>query len=284
MTMPDEPALRSLRAAFDEEMEPAPEDQAMLDRAVQGTMASLAVGLIAASAATASASTTGSVAAVATRSGVLKMALPFLAGAAVSLAGGALYLSLRQVPAPAPGSVSAPPAAVVVPAPLAVPVEAPAQAEERALSVEDLPKMPASRVEPAPASAPVVLGESASDLFRSANTARRAGDVDGAVAGYRSLVAHYPAASESRAAHVSLGMLLLEKKADAAGALQQFDAYLAGGSRDTLAEEARLGRALAFQRLGRAVEERRAWHTLIENHPKSLHLSRAEARLAALGE
>lgn len=274
MTMPDDPALQTLRAAFDEESAPSSGDDAMLTRAVQGALASLAVGAMASTAAGVAAKGANSVVA---RASITKMVLPFAAGVVASVVGGAMYLSLRAAPAPPP-----PAAAVVVPiaAPAVVPVSAPAE-EPRGISVDELPMMPASRIEAAPL-APAAT-ETAPELFRAANAARRAGDVEQAVAGYRALGARFPDAGETRAARVSLGMLLLDKQGNPAGALREFDTYLAGGARDTLAEEARLGRALALQRLGRDEEERRAWQTLIENHPQSLHLTRARARLAALG-
>ena len=301
--MSDEPALQSLRAAFEAEMDPEPTDALLLDRAVTGAMASLAAGaaaaaVIASSSANAShaahasnaanaANASSQLAAVVARASVTKMVLPFVAGAVFSLAGGALYLGFRDAPA----APAAPPAAAMVkPAPVTAASVAPdsvAVEEARALSIDDLPKLPSSaRVEPAASApaAPATPGETAPELFRAANAARRAGEVDTAIAGYRALATRFPGAGESRAARVSLGMLLLDKKSDAPGALREFDAYLAGGSRDTLAEEARLGRALAFQRLERSDEERRAWHTLIENHPSSLHVPRARARLLALEE
>lgn len=293
--MSDERALQTLRAAFDTELEPEPTDSLLVDRAVAGALASLAAGAAVASAAhaanTANAANAANAssqlaAAVVARASVTKMVLPFVAGAVFSIAGGALYLAFRDAPA-ASTNPGMPPAALVKPAPVAPVAPAAAVVEEsQAMAIDDLPKLPASeRVEPA-ASAVVapVAGETAAELFRAANAARRAGEVDTAIAGYRALATQFPGVGESRAARVSLGMLLLDKKGDATGALREFDAYLAGGSRDTLAEEARLGRALAFQRLGRADEERRAWHTLIENHPSSLHKPRAQARLLALEE
>ena len=303
--MSDEPALQSLRAAFEAEMDPEPTDALLLDRAVTGAMASLAASaaaaaVVASSASAANASHSASaahaanaanassqLAAVVARASVTKMVLPFVAGAVFSLAGGALYLGFRDAPA----APAAPPAAAMVkPAPVTpapVAPESPPVEEARALSIDDLPKLPSSaRIELAPSAPalPAAMGETAPELFRAANAARRAGEVDTAITGYRALATRFPGAGESRAARVSLGMLLLDKKSDAPGALREFDAYLAGGSRDTLAEEARLGRALAFQRLGRSDEERRAWHTLIENHPSSLHVPRARARLLALEE
>jgi tetratricopeptide (TPR) repeat protein len=133
---------------------------------------------------------------------------------------------------------------------------------------------------PGPHSAPLA---SASELFRDANASRRAGEVDKAVELYGALVSQFPDTPEAHAARVSLGRLLLDRRGDAAGALAQFDAYLKASSSDrALAEEARLGRALVFQRQGRQEEERRAWDELLERHPDSLYASRARERLHAL--
>ena len=50
----------------------------------------------------------------------------------------------------------------------------------------------------------------------------------------------------------------------------------------TLAEEARVGRALALQKLGRRAEEREAWTQLLLRHPHSVQEERARARLQEL--
>lgn len=150
------------------------------------------------------------------------------------------------------------------------------------ISVSDLPnvKVPTSAAPGAPA---IADAPPASDLFRDANAARRAGDVREAVTLYRKLQQAHPASAESQASRVSLGRLLLDKEGDAAGALAQFDAYLASEATDgALSEEARVGRALALQNLGRKDAERRAWEDLVARHPQSLSVTRAKARLAEL--
>jgi hypothetical protein len=76
---------------------------------------------------------------------------------------------------------------------------------------------------------------------------------------------------------------LLDRLGDAGAALAQFEYYLARHGGGTLAEEARVGRALALGKLGRRSKERAAWQDLIEHHPTSPHAARAERRIDELG-
>jgi tetratricopeptide (TPR) repeat protein len=170
---------------------------------------------------------------------------------------------------------------------LPAPVPSPAKESAPTISVDDLPSVTPRSPTSAPARgvAPSVPESTASaaDLFRDANAARRAGEVATSVDLYKTLIARHADSAEAHAARVSLGRLLLDKQGDAAGALVQFDSYLRSGSSDrALAEEARLGRALVFQRQGRQEEERRAWQELLERHSDSLHSARARERLRVL--
>ena len=123
---------------------------------------------------------------------------------------------------------------------------------------------------------------SAIDRFARANDERRKGKDEQAIDDYRALQRDDPKSPEAMASHVALGRLLLDRHADANGALAQFDQYLAGASEGTLQEEALIGRALAYQRLGRDVEEQRAWKTVLEKYPESVYADQARARLDAL--
>ena len=68
----------------------------------------------------------------------------------------------------------------------------------------------------------------------------------------------------------------------ASEAEQQFSLYLSGGG--VLTEEALVGRAQTFARLGRVVEERQVWENLVRDFPSSVYASQARERLTALAE
>jgi TolA-binding protein len=118
-------------------------------------------------------------------------------------------------------------------------------------------------------------------LFAAANDERQRGAYAEAIRLYRDLSQQFPQSAEAAASHAIVGRLLLDR-GDPSGALVQFDEYLHSGM-TTLGEEARVGRALALQRLGRSAEEADAWTTLLSVYPQSVHASRARSRLAALG-
>lgn len=129
--------------------------------------------------------------------------------------------------------------------------------------------------------ASVEAKKTASDLFRDASQARRAGDFELARSLYTELQANYPNTDEASVSRVSLGKLLLAA-GRAREADQQFRSYLSTG-RKTLEEEALLGRADALARLGVSGEERRAWEALLSSHPSSVYATRARQRLGELG-
>jgi hypothetical protein len=156
----------------------------------------------------------------------------------------------------------------------AVPRATPARGDRR------LDKPPPVRETAAPE--PAVPPRSAADIFAEANELRRRGEVTRALALYDELERVHPGSREAETARVSAGRLLLDRSGDHAAALARFEAYLTKSPRGELAEEARVGRALALQKLGRPSEERRAWQELLEAHPNSVHAARARARLDAI--
>ena len=171
----------------------------------------------------------------------------------------------RREGAPAPVAArEGAPTPVVVPAP---PAEAPA-----------VPAPPV-RVARARVEAPPAL--SADDLFADANRARRAGDYPRALRRYAELRRAYPGSRPEMTARVVVGDLQLEE-GPAREALASFDSYLAANPQGTLAEEARVGRAVSLMRLGRRDEEREAWSQLLREHPNSVQRERARRRLAEL--
>lgn len=309
MTMRRDPLAESFRAALEADAAAAPsaEDDALLARAVDRAMVACAAPAPSSSplAAAPRASSRPPLAPASpvsvrslssarqTRLRGLRYALPAAAALVASVALAAVYVGSRPKPAPLldVGRSSPDVTPPVSNRPAGPPAHVSASASEGAptVSIEDLPS-----VSPQPSSSAVrdegTRGAAASkataaELFRDANASRRAGDVDKSVELYTVLVARHADSPEAHAGRVSLGRLLLDRRGDAAGALVQFDAYLKSSSADrALAEEARLGRALVFQRQGRHVEERRAWHELLDNHPDTLHASRARERLRVLGE
>jgi TolA-binding protein len=111
--------------------------------------------------------------------------------------------------------------------------------------------------------------------------ARRAGWLSEAQQAYGELVTRFAGSREERTASVLLGQLTLER-GQLADALARFEGYLGTDPGGALAEEARLGRALALEQLGHRDDARQAWQDLLQKHPRSLHAGRARARLESL--
>jgi hypothetical protein len=122
---------------------------------------------------------------------------------------------------------------------------------------------------------------SASELFSEANAARRSGAGQHAAGLYRELQHVFPRSSEAALSRVTLGRLLLDRLSAPAGALREFDAYLASASRGSLREEALVGRALALGRLGRTTEESAAWQALLMYNPNTTYAEHARRRAGA---
>jgi hypothetical protein len=149
-------------------------------------------------------------------------------------------------------------------------------------------------LEPPPAAAPkpharprveAPAPETADDVFADANRARRAGDYRLALRRYADLRRQFPGSRQEMTARVIVGDLSLNGDGGSPrDALASFDSYLGASPDGTLAEEARVGRALALQKLGRRAEEREAWRQLLRRHPDSVQVARAKDRLAALAE
>lgn len=298
MSTPPDPLTAALRDAFEDELRPE-NDDAIIARAIARATSRLAATPTASAAsnpvdgpretAPAVRSNAARVREISRpRSRVLRLAVPLAAMFAASVALASVYLSTRGTavpPAPAPSEApAAPPAKAAEPTRGAAATNLPG--EIPSISVSDLPSAkPSAAVtsahvwSPPPPDSPVTAAE----LFRDANAERRSGDFTKAASLYAALQKQFPESAETHASRVSLGRLMLDRQADAKGALAQFDAYLNSHATDsTLSEEARLGRALAFQRLGQASAERAAWQDLLAMHPQSLHASRARERLRAL--
>jgi TolA-binding protein len=124
--------------------------------------------------------------------------------------------------------------------------------------------------------------ETAASLFADASSARRAGDVERAIALYRRVENEFPTSPEAGLAGLPLGGLLLDR-GDARRALAQFDRHLKGGGSGRLIPEALYGRGRSLAALGSRAEERRTWKMLLERFPDSPYAGHARRRLSELG-
>jgi TolA-binding protein len=120
----------------------------------------------------------------------------------------------------------------------------------------------------------------ATDVFRQANLARHAGDLDRARALYGELQTRFPSSDEARLSFVSMGKLLLAA-GRAADAERQLSRYLSLGDGE-LTEEALVARAQSLELLGRNESERQVWQRLLRQFPSSVYGERARGRLADL--
>lgn len=225
--------------------------------------------------------------------------------AAAALAVGALayaaeYRSERAVTSPAPintatTTIAAPQVASTASVAPSEPAATPSLETAPAISANALPEARAEEprrtairavVAPSPApSTPSGDAEiSAAELFAKANEARRANETARAVGLYRELQSKFGSSREASTSRVALGRLLLDREGKAEQARPLFEAYLASEPSGSLAEEARVGRALACMRLGDSTAERAAWRDLLEHHPSSVHADRARQRLVVLGD
>jgi hypothetical protein len=194
-----------------------------------------------------------------------------LAAACLLVAGLAVARILAHTPAASPTQSLEPPAET---SPVVVAPTAPS-----AQSPEAVPTAPPAATPPRPHPAPSVVPPAA-ELFARGNDARNRGDDADAIRLYRELDRQFGASPEAVQSRLGLGRLLLDKENDPAGALRQFDRYLA--SNGPLREEANVGRALALGALGRVPEERAAWQTVLAESPDSIHAARARERLERL--
>lgn len=144
-----------------------------------------------------------------------------------------------------------------------------------------LPAAGASAVQAGHAGAALPQLDPAATMFADANRARRDGNIDRAVALYRSLQARFPSSSESELSRALLAQLLLDR-GKPEEALAGFDHYLSEGA-PVLSAEAWVGRARALEQLGKPEQARAAWRQVQDRFPGSVHARLAATRLAALG-
>jgi tetratricopeptide (TPR) repeat protein len=143
------------------------------------------------------------------------------------------------------------------------------------------PAVPAAPVPATMAPTPVEAAPDSSTIFRRANAAREMGDHERAGELYRRLLEDFGSSPEARASLPMFGRMLLDD-GNASGALRRFDEALRLGG-GALREDVMLGRALALQRLARPDDEAKAWSSLLDAYPSSVHAERARRRLLELG-
>lgn len=170
------------------------------------------------------------------------------------------------------------PPAAEVPLEESPPVLPPTVIEARESTSTDREHSPS----PGPRRVETSTPQGAAQLFSAANQARRRQEHAEAIRLYRNLQRQHPGSREEVLSRVTLGMLLMRRGGDAAGALTLFESYLAARPSGVMAEEATVGRALTLRRLGRTSAERQAWEALLTNYPRSIHRERAEERLGEL--
>jgi TolA-binding protein len=125
--------------------------------------------------------------------------------------------------------------------------------------------------------APAAAQLSAHDLFVAANAARVRGDVAEAVGQLQMLEQRFPASNEAKTAHLTLGMLHLQK-GEAESALQEFRRSEALGAGATM-PEALWGESQALRALGRTTDERAVLKNLLRDFPHSAYAGAASKRL-----
>jgi TolA-binding protein len=213
--------------------------------------------------------------------------LVLVAGAATAeLAGGSLLSALwtRAAVAPSPpASVSSAPRRPSPALSRALGEASAAVEPTSAPSSERAPlptALPTTGVAPSTHSGQSMPVASAGSLFEEAREAREQGNYALAVERYEGLLKQYPSSPQALTTHAVLGRLLLDR-GEPAAALPHFDAYLSSGA-TALGEEALLGRALAFGKLGQSMQEAEAWQALLRHSPTSLHAGRARERLHQL--
>ncbi len=164
-----------------------------------------------------------------------------------------------------------------------VPVVASPTAVAPIRPAEPPPAMPVAP-SPKPAPAPAAHGAAhatvtAEALFERAESLRREGRADAAVATYRRLQANFPETAEAQLSFVLAGKLLLEggRPGDA---LAQFDRHSSAAG--NVGEELLAGRATSLEQLHRPSEEIAEWKSLLARYPRTVYAERARARLDQL--
>lgn len=169
---------------------------------------------------------------------------------------------------------------VPTPGPVATPRTLSTVVPQRLATASPPPSAPLPPIRPTVAAEPA-QPQTASELYRQASEARRAGESAKSIRLYRTLQRDYPSSAEATLSAVSLGGLLLDA-GSARAALAQFDRHLASPGPKPLGAEALYGRGRALSALGQSAEEMKTWERLVREYPSCPYLSHARRRIAAL--
>jgi TolA-binding protein len=115
-----------------------------------------------------------------------------------------------------------------------------------------------------------------------ATQARSTGYEGEAVERYRHVIERFPRSRAAGAAQVALGRLLYLELGQPHAALPLFEAYLAGGGAQELAEEAMYHRGMCLMALRRHRDASASFGQLLEQFPGSMYAAQARAQLSRL--
>jgi transmembrane sensor len=174
----------------------------------------------------------------------------------------------------------------VAPEPVASPVES-----NEPTAVKPVPAAPArsatsNRVPEAHAPeadedpVPSLEASNARELLDQANSARRAGDVAHAVAGYELLLAKYPSDGRAALAAFELGRLRMDRLGNLPGAVNALRQAMALSKDAGFREDAMARLVRAYDGMGASERCREAQAAYLKNYPSGVHTASVAARCA----
>lgn len=125
---------------------------------------------------------------------------------------------------------------------------------------------------------PARAGEqAASDLFRAASLARRAGRMREAAAAYEALLSAHPDDARAALSAFELGRIRMDMLADGRGAVRAFEQALSAGASGGMREDALARLALAHGKLGDVPGCKKARKRYLTRYPKGVHAAAVQA-------
>jgi len=123
---------------------------------------------------------------------------------------------------------------------------------------------------------------SAAKLLESASAKRTSRKWKAAAGAYQELLRAHPSSPQAKTARISLADIELDHLRRPEAAIKHYDAYLSGGSKGVVAQEAKYGRIRALRALGRTDRERIEIEKFLAQHPKSMQARILRTRLDTL--